>query len=216
MQLIEKADALKITKRLIDWGHLNYQDYPWRKVNDPWLGLLAEVLLQRTNAAHVARKWPEIVDRYPTPTSVLSATDQELQSIDAKFGLDRRSRTFLELASYIDERGHYPTDCNELKKIYGIGHYTAAAFLSLHMKTRAVLMDSNIARWLSRLFGIEKPKDLRKMSSLWTLADHLTPEKGFRDYNYSLLDFTITICKPRRPTCQSCIFSSGCKYFSQL
>ena len=206
-------DISAVRKRVLAWGGDNYQSYPWRRIEDPWQGLLAEVLLQRTNAKHVDRYFREILALFPNPESVLQASTQELEVLAERFGLRRRLKTILSVAYYLDEHFYYPTDIDDLTDIYGIGHYTAAAFLSLHMHTRAVLVDSNIARWLSRMTGDEKPIDVRRCTWLWEMAEALTPQGEHMAYNYAVLDFTMSICKPRNPECLACPLNDLCDYY---
>ncbi|WOJ92924.1 hypothetical protein R0135_14170 [Congregibacter variabilis] len=196
------------------WGDANFVDYPWRSTENPWLALVAEVLLQRTNAKHVAARWEKIEKRWPTPESVLEASDEELAQIDQQFGLNRRATTLRAVAEHLDTCDHYLLEEQELLAIYGIGHYTASAYLSLHMNRRAVLFDANVARWLSRLMGIPKPKDLRQPCPQRELAGSLTPGRGFRAYNYAVLDLTMQVCRSGQPRCAACPLSSKglCEY----
>lgn len=210
---MKKSKIYLIRSRILKWGRENYRDYPWREIKDPWLALVAEVLLQRTNAAHVARYFEEIREAFPDHLAVLNASEQELEDLANKFGLKRRVKTLVELAGYIDYLDYYPDQIDELQEVYGIGHYTASAYLSLHMGIRAVLLDANIARWLSRMEGFPKPVDVRRDKNLWELAERLTPWEEFKEYNYAVLDFTILVCKPRKPACSNCPVSRYCAYY---
>lgn len=209
--VFHKISTTELQSILIGWGQENFREYPWRDIDDPWLALVAEVLLQRTNATHVEKYYAEVCELLPKPESVFSVKTAELKKIDQQFGLDRKMNTLVALAEYIDTLDMYPRDEEVLKTIYGIGHYTAAAYLSLHMNIRAVLVDSNVARWLSRMMGVEKPVDVRRAPWLWDMAEKLTPHNNFKEYNYAVLDFTMTVCKPRTPLCGDCIFRQSCK-----
>jgi A/G-specific adenine glycosylase len=215
---VVKFQPAKIRSAILLWGKDNYQSYPWRELNNPWLGLVAEILLQRTNARHVELNWKWVAENYPDPESALNVSPEELVYLDRKFGLGRRAKTVFEVAQFLDLYDYYPNSYEDLTNIYGIGHYTASAYLSLHLKTRAILMDSNIARWLSRLTGIEKPKDLRRHSDLWEVADQLTPSRDFKNFNYAMLDFTMQICTPRNPKCKACPLGLQrlCRYAEKL
>jgi len=200
----------QVQSKILAWGRANYQNYPWRDVEDPWLALLAEVLLQRTNATHVFRYYEEVCKALPDHLAVLKASKTELEELAGKFGLKRRVKTLVELAHYVDYLDYYPDQLDELTKVYGVGHYTASAYLSLHMNIRAVLLDANIVRWLSRIQGKQKPVDIRRNKYFWSLADRLTPTKNFKEYNYAVLDFTMLICRPRKPECHKCPILKYC------
>jgi A/G-specific adenine glycosylase len=104
-----------------------------------------------------------------------------------------------------------PETMAELLMLPGVGMYTAAAWLSLHRGKRAVIIDANVARWLSRLTGLPYNRDPRHVRWVQELADHLTPRRAFRDYNYAVLDFTMSVCAPR-PRCDVCPVLSDCWY----
>jgi A/G-specific adenine glycosylase len=209
---MNKLSTAKLQQSLLQWGQQNYKAFPWRELEDPWLALVAEVLLQRTNAQHVEKYFDQIKGRFPTPAAVIEAPLHDLELVERKFGLDRRLKTLIELAEFIDAHDIYPTDYESLTNLYGIGHYTAAAYLSLHMNVRAVLVDANVARWLGRMTNQEKPKDVRRCDWLWELAEKLTPQKGFREYNYAVLDFTMTVCKNKKPLCKECPVYKHCRW----
>lgn len=213
--MTKKIKFSDTTNKLVLWGQKNPRNFPWREVSDPWLGLLAEILLQRTNANHVTAYFTEFSQIFPTPEALLTAAKDDLDKIENRLGLDRRLRTLVELAEFIDTQDIYPTDYETLTNLYGIGHYTASAYLSLHMNVRAVLVDSNVARWLARFTGQPKPKDVRHCKWLWDLAETLTPLSNFKRYNYAVLDFTMTVCKPKSPDCTSCPIRTLCKFSKQ-
>ena len=193
---------------LLGWGKLNYQSYSWRTAETPWEAMIAEVLLQRTNAKHVETYLKEVLDLLPTPDAMNSATAEQLASIERRFGFSRRSATLRAIADYF--MTHTVPRYEELIELYGVGHYTAAAFLSLHMGQRAVVVDSNISRWLARLANQEVPEDPRRAEWLFELAAKVTPEAGFKAYNYAALDFTMQLCVRRRPRCEECPLSADC------
>ena len=210
---MKKQDIEFVREKLLSWGRVHYCRYPWRDIRDPWLALLAELLLQRTNAKHVARYFQEISSSFPHPRSVLEASDASLAIFEGKFGLDRRLQSILAAAAYLDSKDIYPTDYEALISVYGIGHYTASAYLSLHMNVRAVLIDSNVSRWLARFSGNEKPHDVRHCPWLWKFADELTPARDFKEYNYAVLDFTMNVCKPGKPKCEVCPLAAKCHFW---
>lgn len=201
-----------VRRTVMKWGQQHYKNFRWREIKDPWLALIAEIMLQRTNATHVSRYFEDVCQAFPDPTNVLAMNPGEIEEITDKFGMKRRAKTILALARYLDTLDMYPVDRESLESIYGIGHYTASAYLSLHMNQRAVLVDANIARWLARLTGQEKPVDVRRCAWLWELAEALTPSRGFKAYNYAVLDLTMNVCSPRTPDCEQCPCHDFCSY----
>jgi len=205
---VTSEQIARIREKLIVWGKDNYQTYSWRAAETPWEAIIAEVLLQRTNARHVETYLEEVLDLLPTPDAVGNVTVEQLESIEQRFGFRRRSKTLQALAEYF--LAYRVPRFEELVELYGVGHYTAAAFLSLHMGQRASLVDSNISRWLSRMTDQEIPEDPRRADWLFQLADRLTPDRNFKAYNYAALDFTMQVCVRRKPGCDECPLAGDC------
>lgn len=202
-----------IRRRLLAWGRRNRLQFAWRSEPDPWLTLVAELLLQRTRAAQVEPVFQQFRDLYPTAAALVAAGPEAAQRVTAHLGIHWRGPLLYELAEAITRnRGVPPETLAELERLTGIGPYTAAAWLSLHRGKRAVLIDSNVSRWLSRLTGRPYQRDPRHVAWLHQLAGQLTPRRIHADYNYAVLDFTITICVPRQPKCGACPIRPYCAY----
>lgn len=205
-----------IRRRLLKWGRENYQDYPWRKDKDAWLTFVAEVFLQRTRAGQVKSVYEEFRKRYPTPSALLDADLNEVSVLVRKLGLGFRLGLLRDIAAVaVAHRGVLPEDMAELTRLRGVGTYTAAGWLSLHRGKRAVLIDSNVVRWLSRMTGNPYNRDPRGISWVRDLAGRLTPPRAFQEYNYAVLDFTMKICTPRSPDCGHCPNLVDCRYGSE-
>ena len=202
-----------VRRRLLAWGRANFQSYPWRHENDPWLALAAEVLLQRTRAKQVEPVYMELRTRYPTTANIVEAGPEAIAALTARVGLHWRGRLLYELALAVNARGGTPPDrLDELRQLRVVGPYTAAAWLSLHRGERAVLIDSNVARWLARMVGNPYVRDPRNVPWIQRLADCLTPRRVFRAYNYAVLDFTMIVCTGRHPACLGCPVRSYCQH----
>ena len=207
----------KARTALIRWGASNAQNFPWRGPLSFWQGLVAEVLLQRTRAPQVAAIFDELRRRYPSATRFAAASETEITDLIAPLGLRWRARHLHGLAKCIGRlRGRLPRDQMELERLPGVGPYAAAAALSLHGDRRAVIIDSNVVRVLSRLVGRPYDGETRREKWLLELADELTPHHDFRCYNYALLDLAILICRPSRPNCEVCPIRSWCATGSTL
>jgi len=205
----------KIRRHVLRWGRANFQSYAWRHEKDPWRSLLAEVLLQRTRARQVEPVFLALSRRFPTAESLASAEDGVVRSITRNLGLHKRGRQLVDIAIAVAKRGGQPPeDLTDLQRYKGVGAYTASAWLSLHRGKRAVMVDANVARWLSRVVGRPQPRDPRNVAWINDLADVLTPRRAFRDYNYGVLDLTMEVCITRQPRCDACPLRTECSYAS--
>ena len=207
----------RIRRRLLRWGRRNYQIYPWRLESDSWLTFVAELFLQRTQARQVEKVYRAFKEYYPTPSDLLNADVLQLSCLMGPLGLAFRIGFLQEIARVLVKKNEgVPETIDQLTRFKGVGEYTAAAWLSLHRGTRAVLIDSNVGRWLSRMTGNPYNRDPRHVSWIKNLAEKMTPPRAFKDYNYAVLDFTMLICLPGNPVCEKCPFRTDCSYYNSM
>ena len=213
---LDKARVASIRRSLLRWGRRNFHHYPWRFEKNPWLSLVAEILLQRTRASQVEPVFVEFRTRFPTPHALAARGAAAVRNLTDRLGFHGRGIQLFNIARELVTRGGaHPDSMDELCRLPGIGMYTAAAWFSLHRGKRAVILDANVCRWLSRFTGFPYNRDPRHLRWVQELADDLTPRRAFRDYNYAVLDFTMSVCKPRKPLCEKCPFSSNCRFASR-
>lgn len=204
---IDRDSVLFLRRHIINWGRAHFKPYPWRTTRNKWHALVAEVMLQRTNADQVLGAFIDFRRKYPTAISYVKAG---CPSIFSSLGLHWRSSIFPKLASAISSKG-IPKDTSGLIRLPGVGPYIAAAFLSMHTGTRAAIIDSNIVRLYGRFFGFNTNGETRREKWFIKLAESITPRYVFRDFNYGLLDFTRAICKPQ-PLCFECPLKTKCRF----
>lgn len=203
-----------VRSRVLRWGRRNFASYPWREDGDPWLTLIAELLLQRTRAAQVLPVYKAFRARYPTARHLLRSGKRGVRTLTGRVGLHARGDTLLALARMFEKSGP-PVEQEQLLGVTGVGAYTARAWLSLHRGKRESIVDSNVFRWLGRMLDRPYQRDPRGVRWVYDLADKLTPPRSFRGYNYAVLDFTMTICTPRKPACDRCPLLARCSFGSQ-
>lgn len=194
----------EIRARLLTWGAENYRPFPWRAPKSEWIGLISELLLQRTRAQNVIPVYEKFIRLYPAPENLARATVEEIEEVIFPLGLRWRAPLLQALARRIVETGSIPTRYEDLIGLPGVGPYVAAAWLSFHNSTRGVIVDSNIVRWICRMIDRTCDAETRRKKWLKDLADLLTPDSNVREYNYAVLDFTMTICTPGVPRCENC------------
>lgn len=203
-----KIDCFR--QQIIGWSRTHFADLPWRKTSNRWHALAAEIMLQRTRAEQVVPVYLEFAARYLTPSDYLK---DERADVFASLGLKWRGKQFRMLAERLSERG-MPADKNELLELPGVGPYIASAFRSLHLGIRDVIIDSNVVRLYGRFFGLETDAETRRRKWFGEVAEQLTPENDFRDYNYGVIDFTRAICRPA-PKHNECIIRDRCCFIKK-
>jgi A/G-specific adenine glycosylase len=203
--VIPSASSLrKIRQITLRWGAKNYRAFPWRNPDENWHGLLAEILLQRTRANTVVSVYQQFVFAFATPSKLGRASIKRIEKLLYPLGLRWRAPLIKRLGQELHARGSQPpTSLPELITLPGIGPYAAAAYLGFHTKSRAVIIDANVVRFLCRLVGVKYDGETRRKQWLLNFADRMTPRRNVRRYNYSVLDFTMQICTTR-PKCEQC------------
>lgn len=217
MEPLDAAQRRRIRRRVLTWGSANYRTFPWRDEPSGWLTLVAEVLLQRTQALQASATFSAFARAFPTAELAMSASLDEVARVLFPLGLHSRANVVKAIAAEtVLAGGAPPEDMARLRSIRGVGDYTASAWLSLHRGRRAVIVDANVYRWLGRLTGRPFGRDPRRIRWVRSLADHLTPRRAFKAFNYALLDFTMSICSPRTPKCEGCPLRPDCAYAAKM
>lgn len=215
MTAVEPGDEAvrEVRRRLVRWGRANYRAFPWRAPSSPFFGLVAEIMLQRTRAQNVVPVYERFIERYPTPRDLACADLGELVTLWRPLGLLWRVPLVQALGARLAAEGRIPDTLDGLLDLPGVGPYAAAAYHSFHGGGRGVLIDSNVVRWLARLTGRSFDAETRRKRWVRDLIERVTPPGGVREFNFALLDFTMTICVPGRPRCEVCPLSpSLCEY----
>lgn len=204
-----------VAERLLQHYVDNSRDLPWRSPPgtappDPYKVWLSEVMLQQTTVAAVAPRFERFVERWPTIETLAAAADAEVLSEWAGLGYYARARNLIACAREVAALGGFP-DCEaELRKLPGIGEYTAAAIAAIAFGKRAVVVDANVERVAARLHGLENPA----RTELRELVAAMTPANGAGDFAQAMMDLGATICRPRAPLCRQCPLNSGCAAFA--
>ncbi len=173
-------------------------------------------MLQRTRAEQVVPVYNLFVRRFPKPQDLASAGVRRIAGLIRPLGLRWRAKFLAALGRELAKRGGaVPDTPEELLQLPGVGAYAAAAYLSLHARRHAAIVDANVVRLYGRLFGLPTDAETRRDRSFVALAELMTPKRGFRQFNYALLDFSRAVCRPR-PLCQQCPLRSRCAYGQRL
>jgi A/G-specific adenine glycosylase len=195
----------------------NGRAFPWRERGVPAFGILiAEMLLRQTRAEQVAAAWLILMERYPSPADLAAADLADLYTLLAPLGLGRQRAEALTAASaalVTRHRGKVPRSIDVLAAIPHLGLYSAHAIACFAYGQRVPVVDTNVLRVLSRLFGEPYSPDNRRAQAAWDRAASLLPLKAsIREHNYGLLDFAAMICKPGLPHCRVCRLNELCSW----
>ncbi len=193
---------------VLRWGAPRLRDLPWRATRDPWRVLVAEIMLQQTQASRVIPKWTAFCASYPTPAVCAAAPLGEVLRDWQGLGYPRRARDLHDAASVMVSRhgGQVPGDLDALVALPGIGPYTARAVLAFAFERDVAVVETNIARVLARVAG---RRLTRREVQAW--ADSLVPQGGGWAWNQMLMDLGATVCRPV-PRCDDCPLAAGCAW----
>lgn len=215
--MVEKQHKVWFSKALRKW-HLveNNRKMPWKGIKDPYKIWLSEVILQQTRVEQGLAYYNRFVEIYPDVHALANARDNQVFKLWEGLGYYSRCRNLIKAARTIsiDHAGIFPASKEGLLALSGIGNYTAAAIGSFAFGLPLAVVDGNVLRVLSRVFGISTPIDLPAgRKALEQLAEQLLDTKDPALYNQAIMDLGATVCKPRQPICGACPFQQKCQAF---
>jgi A/G-specific adenine glycosylase len=211
-QLLSEPEAKKIREKLVNWGKSNYRKFPWRNEPRPFWVLIAEILLQKTQAEQVRQVYEQIRNHWPTPEKLKDA--DKLDEVIKEIGLVKRADFIRNIAQEVADNydGELPSTSKELKGFKGVGDYTANAVMNFGFQKGKELVDSGIGRIFRRLFSLDKEKPAYADRRLWGLSKTIINKKTGPTVNYALLDLSAKVCTTRNPHCEICPLSEICDF----
>lgn len=201
-------------ERLLSRHRIHYVEFPWRKTKDPYKILVAEILLRKTTRNQVNEVFEKIVKKYPNAQSLAEADISELEEMIKPLGMHKkRSMLLKEIGKYIVEKfnGVLPKRIEELKRIPGVGDYTANAVLCLAYNIPLPMVDTNTIRIIERVFHFKSQKKRPRTDvELWKFVKKIVPNNKGKEFNLAVLDFANLICTPKSPQCEHCPIKEIC------
>ena len=190
---------------MLEWGDENIRAYPWRYVDDPYIVLISEFMLHRTQTRQVEPIFLSFTSLYPTLADYAKAPKKEVKALLQPLGLHWRIAGMLDALDLIwKEYGVVPADFAKLIAIQGIGQYIAGATVCFISNTPFTIVDSNIVRVIGRIQGLDLSGEARRkktvIQAIANACDPLNP----RDFYYALIDLAHLVCRPKHPACQEC------------
>lgn len=214
----EDQKRTALSSALLAWYDRNGRDLPWRVRGahpNPYMVWVAEIMLQQTTVKTVIPYFYRFMDTFPDIQSLAEADIEDVLMMWQGLGYYTRARKLHECAVYLTERrgGKFPESYSELLKLPGIGPYTAASISSLAFDKREAVVDGNVIRVISRLYGIRESTAV-SLPDIQKKAQALMSEKRAADYTSAIMDLGATVCTPKNPVCGECPFEADCAALS--
>ena len=204
----------RLSTKLLKWYRLHGRTLPWRGHPDPYAVWVSEIMLQQTRVETVIPYFERWMDRFPSVHALADASEQSVLTLWEGLGYYSRARNLHKAARLIVDEldGQLPRSADALRKLPGVGRYTAAAIASMAFGLDEPTLDGNIRRVFARLFNVEIPADSTEGEKiLWRLAAENFPKGRAGDFNQALMDLGATICVPRNPRCSKCPLQKDCQ-----
>ncbi len=204
----------QFSQLLIAWQRRQGRhDLPWQNTRDPYVIWLSEIMLQQTQVTAVIPYFKRFLSRFPTVASLAAASVDEVLALWSGLGYYSRARHLHRAAQQVMlvYGGAMPKELDALIGLPGIGRSTAAAIAVFAFGQRAAILDGNVKRVLARVCGIAGyPGESAVAAELWSMAEALLPKRHLESYTQGLMDLGATLCKRRKPLCESCPMHSVC------
>ena len=204
---------MEFSQKLINWYNQNKRDLPWRKTKNPYFVWLSEIMLQQTRVAQGLSYYLKFTETFPTVFDLAKADEETVLKLWQGLGYYSRARNLHFTSKYIanDLDGKFPNTYEEIKKLKGIGDYTASAIASICFNEPTAVVDGNVYRVLARYYGIDTPINSSKgIKEFKQLAQEILDKEHSGTFNQAIMDFGAIQCKPKKPLCLFCPFSESC------
>lgn len=204
---------MKFSNRLIYWYLQNDRDLPWRKTKNPYFIWLSEIMLQQTRVSQGLSYYITFTKEFPTVFDLAKATESKVLKLWQGLGYYSRARNLHYSAKHIatELNGKFPSTYEDIKKLKGVGDYTASAISSICFDEPEAVVDGNVYRVLSRYFGIKTSiNSSAGIKEFKELAQTLIDPKQPGTHNQAVMDFGALHCKPQNPLCETCPLNDSC------
>jgi A/G-specific adenine glycosylase len=207
---------MSFTTTILQWFQDNGRALPWRDTRDPYAIWLSEIILQQTRIEQGLPYWERFMRHWHTVEELAAASEDEVLREWQGLGYYSRARNLHTAAKQIVEMGGFPRTLEGIKRLKGVGDYTAAAIGSIAFDLPAAVVDGNVYRVLARHYGISTPINTTEGKKEFTaLAQELLPARQASAFNQAMMDFGAIQCTPQSPLCLSCPLQESCIAFRE-
>ena len=214
----DKKRRNRFAADLLYWNRTeNNRQMPWKGEKDPYKIWLSEIILQQTRVEQGLKYYQNFIAAFPDVHALAAAPETKVFKLWEGLGYYSRCRNLVATAAYISQQlnGLFPKTFTEILALKGVGHYTASAIASFAYNLPHAVLDGNVFRVLSRVFGVDVAIDSTAGRKTFTaLAQSILPAENAGEYNQAIMDFGATICAPR-PLCDDCFFEKACVAYAE-
>ena len=199
---------------ILSYFDKNKRDLPWRDTKDAFRIWLSEIILQQTRVDQGMKFYNNFIHEFETIFDLANADEQKVLKLWQGLGYYSRARNLHFTSQYIanELEGKFPDNFNDLKKLKGVGDYTAAAIASIVYNEAVPAVDGNMFRVFARYFNIDNDISLPKTKKIfWDLGLQIIDQKRPGDFNQAVMDLGATICTPKLAKCDSCPLNESCE-----
>jgi len=208
---------MNFSQQLMDWYQVHKRDLPWRSTIDPYLIWLSEIILQQTRVNQGLPYYERFVETYPNVHELAAAPQEDVLKLWQGLGYYSRARNLQTAAKQVTNNGgEFPNNFKKLKELKGVGDYTAAAIASFAFNEAVAVVDGNVYRVLSRIYGIALPiNSTEGIKEFKKLANKLIDSKDPATHNQAIMEFGALQCVPKNPDCNVCPFMHDCSAYKE-
>lgn len=208
----------RFSSSIINWYNVHKRELPWRDTTNPYIIWISEIILQQTRVEQGYNYFMKFIQRFPTVKDLAAANEDDVLKLWQGLGYYSRARNLHATAKIVVSKydGNFPPVYKDIISLKGVGDYTAAAILSFSYNLPYAVVDGNVYRVLSRVFGVEEPIDTTKGKKVFAeLAETLLDKTKSGLYNQAIMDFGALQCVPVSPDCFICPISDFCFAFAE-
>ena len=214
--------AASLAETLVAWQKVHGRNHlPWQNTRDPYRVWLSEIMLQQTQVSTVLAYYAKFLENFPTVADLAAAPQDKVMGLWSGLGYYSRARNLHQCAKDVVSRfgGEFPSTAEALITLPGIGRSTAAAVASFCFSERVAIMDGNVKRVLTRVWGFADDLSVAKNEKvLWQMAQEALPTQKLQTamprYSQAIMDLGATVCLPRKPHCAECPVQTQCKAYA--
>lgn len=210
--------VISLSAKLLLWYKEEKRDLPWRRDGDPYKIWVSEIMLQQTRVDTVIPYFQKFLARFPSVTSLAEADEEEVLTYWQGLGYYSRVRNLHKGARQVaaEYGGTIPDSLSAIKKLSGIGDYTAGAILSIAHNAPCPAVDGNVLRVFSRLYCLTDDITTAKAKkNISKIVQKVLPSGKSGDFNQAVMDLGATVCTPTNPRCSSCPLATDCQAYRE-